>query len=136
VRDLGVPTLAPSCQGPAGRAWPAVRIGALVDGFGGAIVDGCTQDNAYQQITAPIVNRQRTCFPNLRRDDGESCTVVERVTGKETELARCTDGGPAPCWYTFTDGAACPTGDNLGIAIRRDVPAPANARVEATCFAK
>lgn len=140
VRDLGVPTLLPSCQGPGGNARPAVRIGALVDAFGGALINGCTQEGAYQQITAPIIARQRTCFPNLRRDDGEDCTVLELAPGGvQTELARCADGGggAAPCWYTYTDAAACPGGENIGIAVRRgNTTAPANSRVEATCFAK
>jgi hypothetical protein len=57
VRNDGAPALAPSCQGAGGSARPAVRIGALVDRFGGALIDGCTQDAAYQQITAPIAGR-------------------------------------------------------------------------------
>ncbi len=125
VRDLGVPTLAPSCQGPGGMAWPAVRLAAFAD-FARRRVHRapCTQENAYQQITTPIVNRQRTCFPNLTKDDGEDCSVLEIVPGgaAPTELARCPDGGDAgakPCWYTFSDEAACPDGGNYGIAVRR-----------------
>jgi hypothetical protein len=136
VREIGVPTLLPSCQGAGGNVRPAVRIGSLVDSFGGALVDGCTQESAYEQIAAPIVSRQRSCLPNLRQDDGEDCSVVEIVGGARTELARCADGTASPCWYTYTDATACPDGDNLGIAIRRDTAGPANARVEATCFAK
>ncbi|HWU90941.1 MAG TPA: hypothetical protein VN253_26930 [Kofleriaceae bacterium] len=137
VRDIGVPTLLPSCDGAGGSAKPAVRIGAIVDSFGGVMVDGCTQAAAYQQITTPIVNQQRACFPNLRRADGEDCTVTEVAGGKETELARCADGSPAPCWYIYADAAACPGGDNIGIAVRRGfTTAPANPRIEATCFAK
>jgi hypothetical protein len=137
VRDLGVPTLAPSCQGPGGAARPAVRIGALVDAFGGALVDGCTQDAAYQQLTAPILRPQRSCFPNLRRDDGEDCAVIEIATGARTELPRCTDASKGTCWYTYADEAACPGGDHVGIAIRRgDGAAPASSRIEATCYAR
>jgi hypothetical protein len=137
VRDLGVPTLLPSCQGAGGPAKPAVRIGALVDSFGGALVDACTQEDAYRQLTAPIVDRQRSCFPNLRRADGEDCTVIERALGVETELPRCADGGPSPCWYLYADAAACPGGDNVGIAVRRgDSTVPSRSRLEATCFVK
>lgn len=142
VRDIGVPTLLPSCQGAGGSARPAVRLGAIVDAFGGALVDGCTQKDAYQQITAPIVARQRTCFPDLRRDDGEDCTVREIVPGgAPIELARCPDGGgdtgAAPCWYTYQDDAACPAGDHVGVAVRRGrSTAAAGSRVEATCYAR
>jgi hypothetical protein len=137
VRDLGVPTLLPSCQGAGGSARPAVRIGSLVDSFGGVLVDACTQEAAYQQLTAPILDQQRSCFPNLRRADGEDCTVIEVAGGARTEFARCDDGNRSPCWYTFADAAACPGGDNVGIAVRRgDAAAPANARIEATCFVK
>jgi hypothetical protein len=135
VADVGVPALLPSCQGAGGSAMPAVRIGALVDRFGGALVDGCTQDHAYQQIAAPIVSRQRSCFPHLRPSDGDRCTVTETAGGVETELPRCGDGG-LPCWYTYADPAACPDGDHVGIAIRRATAAPADARVQATCFAR
>ena len=137
VRDAGAPALAPSCQGPGGDATPAVRIGALVDRFGGALIDGCTQDAAYQQIAAPLANRRRSCFPDLRRSDGEDCTVTEVAGGVETELARCADGNPPPCWSTYTDAAGCPGGDHIGIAITRGATAaPAGSHIQATCFAK
>jgi hypothetical protein len=135
VADIGVPALLPSCRGAGGSAMPAVRIGALVDGFGGALVDGCAQDDAYQQIVAPIVGRQRSCFPHLRASDGDNCTVTETAGGVDTELPRCGDGG-SPCWITFADPAACPDGDHVAIAIRRSAAAPAGARVQATCFAR
>ena len=136
VADIGVPALLPSCRGPGGSAMPAVRLGALVDGFGGALVNGCTQDAAYDQIAAPIVNRQRSCFAHLRQSDGDDCTVTEIAGGVQTALARCGDGG-APCWTTYVDAAACPGGDHVGIAIRRGATAaPANARIQATCFAR
>lgn len=137
VRDIGLPVLAPSCQGAGGSATPAVRIGALVDAFGGAIVDACNQGAAYQQIAAPIVNRQRSCFANLRRTDGDDCAVVEVVGGVETALPRCADGNRPPCWSLYTDAAACPGGDNVGIAIDRGATtAPASSRIQATCFAR
>jgi hypothetical protein len=135
VANGGVPALLPSCQGASGSALPAVRIGALVDRFGGALVDGCRQDDAYRQIVAPIVGRQRSCLPYLRESDGDTCTVTETAGGVETELARCGDGG-SPCWTRFVDPAGCPGGDHVGIAIRRAAPAPAGARVQATCFAR
>lgn len=137
VRDIGVPWVDTSCEGPAGSAKPAVRIGSLVDSLGGVIVDACTQESAYEKITAPIVNRQRTCFPNLRRDDGDDCTVIEFTNGGQTDLPRCTDGGPTPCWYTYADAAACPGGDNVGIGIRRgNSTVPVRSNVQATCFVK
>jgi hypothetical protein len=138
VRDLGLPVLAPSCQGPAGNATPAVRLGALVDRFGGALVDACTQDSAYQQLTAPILRAQRSCLPNLRRADGEDCLVIERAAGqREVELPRCADGNPSPCWYVVEDTAGCPDGEHLGVAIHRGVTAVRpGARVEATCFVR
>jgi hypothetical protein len=138
VGDIAGPKLLPSCQGAGGSGWPAVRIGAIVDSFGGALVDNCSQDNAYQQITTPILNRQRSCFANLTKDDGQDCRVTETAGGKATELPRCADGGggATPCWSIFTDAAACPAGDNLGITVRRTAAAPAGARVEATCFVK
>lgn len=137
VRDIGVPTLLPSCQGAAGRAKPAVRIGSLVDSFGGVLVDACTQEGAYEQLTQPILDRQRSCLPNLRRDDGEDCTVVEVAGGARTEFPRCADASQDWCWYTYADANACPAGDNLGIALRRGAaPAPASSRIEATCVVK
>lgn len=137
VQDDGAPVLVPSCQGPGGSALPAVRIGALVDRFGGALVDACTQDAAYQQIAAPIANRQRSCFPNLRRSDGDDCSVTETAGGVDTELARCAGGNPAPCWHLYADAAGCPGGDHVGIAIDRGATtAPAGSRIQATCFAK
>lgn len=137
VQNDGVPALRPSCQGAGGSAKPAVRIGALVDSFGGALIDGCTQDAAYQKILAPIVGRQRSCFPSLRQSDGDDCTVIETAGGVDTELGRCADGSPAPCWYTYTDAAGCPGGDHVGIAVNRgQTAAPAGSRIQATCFAK
>lgn len=137
VRNVGVPTLLPSCDGAGNIARPAVRIGALVDSFGGVLVDGCTQDGAYQQLTGPILNQQRSCFPNLRQTDGDNCTVIEIAGTTETELARCADGGPSPCWNMYADPAACPGGDNVGISVRRgNTAAPASSKIEATCFVK
>ncbi|HWO18211.1 MAG TPA: hypothetical protein VNO30_05525 [Kofleriaceae bacterium] len=141
VRNVGVPWVAPSCQGAVGAAKPAVRLGSFVDSLGGVIVDACTQEAAYEKITAPILNRQRSCFPDLRQDDGEDCVVTETILngGGQTEFPRCADGGggPTPCWYTYADQAACPGGDHVGIAIRRgNTTAPARSRVEATCFVK
>ncbi|HET7500523.1 MAG TPA: hypothetical protein VFK02_05950 [Kofleriaceae bacterium] len=137
VADLGFPALQPSCQGPGGAAMPAVRIGALVDAFGGALIDGCTQAAAYQQIATPIVNRQRSCFSALSRSAAGDCTVTETAGGAMTELPRCSGDGAAPCWSTYVDEAGCPAGDHLGIAIHRgDTAAPAGSRVEATCFAR
>lgn len=135
VRDIGVPVLAPSCQGPGGSAMPAVRIGALIDSLGGALIDGCTQADAYRRIAAPIVARQRSCFAHLRAADGDDCTVTETTGGAAIVLARCGDAGP-PCWRTFADPVACPDGDgdHMAIAIDRgNTSAPAGARVEATC---
>ena len=137
VMDIGFPVLSPSCQGPGGSAMPPVRLGALVDSFGGAMVNGCTQEAAYQQLATPIVNPQRACFPNLRRSDGENCSVVEIAGDTETELGRCADGSASPCWYTYADAASCPTGENIGIAVRRgEKSAPTGARIQATCFAQ
>ncbi len=137
VINAGIPVLAPSCNGPAGIAKPAVRLGALVDSFGGTLVDACTQTAGYDRVTAPLVNAQRSCFPNLRADDGENCTVVERTDEREIELERCTDDSVAPCWFTFADATACPSGENIGIAIdRRRSTAPATSQIEARCFVK
>lgn len=144
VRNVGSPVLQPSCQGVGGPAYPAVRIGALVDHFGGALVDGCTQAAAYQQLSAPIVGRQRSCFPSLRLADGEDCNVMdvtsatagEAETEVEIELAQCMPGDAGPCWYRYADPAGCPDGDNLGIAVRRGASAaPAGSRIRARCFA-
>ena len=137
VHNLGSPVLQPSCQGAGGPAYPAVRIGSLVDSLGGTMIDGCTQEAAYQQITTPILARQRSCFPTLTLADGADCTVMEVAGSSETELAPCADGGTGSCWYTYADKAACPGGDNLGIAIRHASAAPAaGARIEARCFVK
>ena len=72
----------------------------------------------------------------MTTDEAEACRVVEKTPdGVDTELARCADGGAAPCWYTYTDAAGCPDGDNLGIAIRRGATtAPRSSRIEAKCF--
>jgi hypothetical protein len=137
VGNVGVPVLRPSCQGAGGSAVPAVRIGSLVDSFGGVMVDACTQDAAYQQLTRPILDRQRSCFPDLARGADEACTVIEVAGDAETELDRCADGDAGPCWYSYGDPAACPEGDNLGIAIRRGTgAAPAGSRLEARCFVR
>jgi len=135
IRTIGAPILQPSCQGPGGSAVPAIRIGALVDKFGGAFVDSCTQEGAYEQIASPIVERQRSCFPNMTAADDASCTVVEVAGETETELARCADGDAGPCWYSYTDAAACPSGANMGVAIKRGATtAPAGSRLEQRCF--
>jgi hypothetical protein len=137
VRDFGQPLLNPSCQGPGGLAVPAVRIGALVDQFGGNLVDGCAQTDAYQQITTPIVNRQRSCFPTLAATEMDDCTVMEIAGDTETELDRCGQGDAGPCWYSYTDAVACPAGANLGIAIKRgSAAAPTDGRIEARCFVR
>lgn len=137
VQNDGVPALLPSCQGAGGSATPAVRIGALVDRFGGTVVNACTQNAAYQQIAAPVVNRQRSCFPNLRQSDGDDCTVTETTSSGDTDLARCADGAAPPCWYTYNDAAACPGGDHVGIAVNRGgAAAPASSRIRATCNAQ
>ncbi len=61
--------------------------------------------------------------------------MIEDAGGVQVELDRCTDGGEAACWYTYTDADLCPDGDNIGIAIdRRSATAPANPIIEATCF--
>lgn len=140
VRDFGQPLLNPSCSGPGGLAYPAVRIGALVDQFGGSIIDSCTQTDAYQQISQPIVNRQRSCFPTLAANEMDDCSVTEIAGDTETDFDKCPDGdvgAAGPCWYAYTDATACPAGANLGIAIKRgSTAAPANARIEARCFVR
>jgi len=137
VRNIGGPTLQPSCQGTSGSALPAVRIGALVDSFGGAMIDSCTQEGAYQQIAAPIVERQRTCFPSMTAASEPDCTVVEVAGDTELELDRCTTGDAGPCWYSYTDAAACPSGGNIGVAIKRGTTsAPEGSRLEARCFVR
>jgi hypothetical protein len=137
VRNLGVPSLLPSCSGPGGDAMPAVRLGALVDAFGGSMIDGCTQDAAYAEIATQIVGPQRSCFPNLRRTDGENCAVTEIADGVASDLDRCTDSSTGACWFTYVDADGCPNGDNVGIAIdRKSSTAPIRSRVEATCFAR
>jgi hypothetical protein len=137
VRDFGQPILNPSCSGPSGLAYPAVRIGALVDQFGGGLVDSCNQTDAYQQLATPIVNRQRSCFPTLAMAEMDDCSVTEIAGDIETDFDRCNEGDAGPCWYAYADAAACPSGENLGIAIRRgSIAAPANARVEARCFVR
>ncbi|MGE0403804.1 MAG: hypothetical protein AB7T06_44260 [Kofleriaceae bacterium] len=141
VRDFGQPLLNPSCSGP-GLAYPAVRIGAVVDAFGGTLVDSCTQADAYQQIATPVVNRQRSCFPSLAMSEMNDCSVTEIAGDTETDLERCPnddvgDVGAGPCWYAYTDAAACPSGANIGIAIRRgSAAAPADGRIEARCFVR
>lgn len=137
VRDFGQPVLNPSCSGPGGLAYPAVRIGAIVDQFGGTIIDSCTQADAYGQISAPIVDRQRSCFPALAMSEMDDCSVTELAGEAETELAECGENDVGPCWYAYVDAAACPSGANLGIAIKRGAsPAPPNGRIEARCFVR
>lgn len=135
VQIAAGPTLAPACQGGGNAAQPAVRLGALVDAFGGATVDACTQDAAYQQIAAPIARRQRACFPNL--DAASSCTVREVSGAATVELPQCTDGGARPCWYRYVDAATCPDGAHVGLGVDRgDAPPPASSRLQATCDAR
>jgi hypothetical protein len=137
VRDFGQPLLNPVCSGPGGLAYPAVRIGAVVDAFGGSIVDSCTQTNAYAQLATPVVDRQRTCFPALAKAEMDDCTVIEIAGDTETDFAKCNDGDAGPCWFAYEDAAACPSGANIGIAIKRGSgAAPANGRIEARCFVR
>jgi len=76
-------------------------------------------------------------FTTILFTDGSNCTVVEIAGSAETELARCADGGPTPCWNMYADPAACPGGDNVGISVRRgNTAAPASSKIEATCFVK
>jgi hypothetical protein len=135
VGNVGVPVLRPSCQGTGGKAVPAVRIGALVDSFGGALIDSCTQDAAYERLTTPIINRQRSCFASLTRGAVDACAVFEVEGEVETEFARCADGDAGPCWYPIDDTAACPEGDHMGIAIKRGAAViSTTSRIEARCF--
>lgn len=48
----------PSCSGAGGDHKPAVRLNALADAFGGAKVNGCTQDDAYNTITDAFLSRR------------------------------------------------------------------------------
>jgi hypothetical protein len=134
VRWLGSAVLDPSCSGPGGDAYPAVRLGAVADHFGGGVIDGCTQANAYEQITAPIVDRQRACFPALLAADGSDCTVMETAGAQETEIPPCADAAPGRCWYEYADAHACPDGDNLAIGIRGGMTP--GAHVQARCFVR
>lgn len=47
----------PSCTGAGGDHKPAVRLNALADAFGGAKVNGCTQDDAYSTIAGAFADR-------------------------------------------------------------------------------
>lgn len=47
----------PSCTGAGGDHKPAVRLNALADAFGGAKVNGCTQDGAYNTIAGTFADR-------------------------------------------------------------------------------
>lgn len=128
------PTLAPSCQGAGNAALPAVRLGALVDAFGGALVDACTQDAAYQQIAAPIARRQRACFPDLGA--ARTCTVREVTAAAAAELPQCTDTSARPCWYRYVDASTCPAGAHVGLGVDRGgARPPASSRLQATCDA-
>lgn len=128
VRDFGQPVLNPSCSGPGGLAYPAVRIGAVVDAFGGTIVDSCAQTNAYAQIAAPVVNRQRSCFPALAAAEMDDCSVTEIAGEVETDFARCNENDAGPCWYAYADVAACPAGENLGSRSSAGAPPHRRAR--------
>jgi hypothetical protein len=131
------PLILDACGGPGGGHKPAPRLNALAGEFGGAKVNGCTQEAAYEQITQPIIDRASSCFPSLTVDDGEDCRIIEIGGGERTELEPCAEGGEAACWYTYVDAEACPQGENIGIAIdRRSGTAPASSRIEATCFVK
>jgi hypothetical protein len=135
VADFGVRALLPSCSGPSGVARPAVRLGALVDEFGGGFADACTQADAYGQVSQPFVRAQRSCFANLLPTDGNDCTVVETVGDTDTELQQCGAGVSAPCWTMYTDANECPSGANIGISIDRGrTTAPAQSTISATCF--
>ncbi|MBX3157190.1 MAG: hypothetical protein KF773_14540 [Deltaproteobacteria bacterium] len=135
VEDFGVPVLLPSCRGPSGVARPAVRLGALVDAFGGGLADACTQADAYGQVSQPYVRAQRSCFPNLLQTDGNNCRVIETIDDTSTTLSPCGPGVSAPCWNLYTDAAECPGGDNVGISIDRGrTAAPETSSIQATCF--
>jgi len=134
--DAAGPLILDSCQGPGGGHRPAPRLNALAKTFGGAAVNGCTQDTPYEQITQPILDRSRSCFPALEASDGDNCRVIETTaSGVASELAPCGDGGEAACYTLYTDADACPSGDHVGIQIdRRRSTAPARSTIEATCF--
>jgi hypothetical protein len=50
-------SIEPSCTGAGGDHKPAVRLNALADAFGGAKVNGCTQDGAYDTIAGTFADR-------------------------------------------------------------------------------
>jgi hypothetical protein len=135
VGNFGVNVLLPSCSGPSGSSRPSVRLGALVDEFGGGLADACTQADAYGAVSQPFVRAQRSCFANLLPTDGNDCSVVETVGDTDTELQQCGAGVSAPCWTMYTDANECPGGANIGISIDRGrTTAPAASTIQARCF--
>jgi len=135
-------TIATGCTGAGGSAQPAIRVNALVAQMGGASVNTCTQDNAYETLVAPILRQhERSCLQNLEESTLRDCTVIETLAdGTTATLERCPEGGAdvAACWYTYeADPVACPDAAHLAVGVDRGTSTvPVGSSIEATCYLK
>jgi hypothetical protein len=129
--------LSPVCDTAAGRAAPALRLKAFVDGFGanGSWHSICGADlrAAMQQIGRAIVKAD-SCLPAAPLDADPAtagvqpdCVVVEREPAAGDRPILACDAGPRdPCWELIPD-AAC--GSGARVVVRRNAT-PTSGTVE------
>jgi hypothetical protein len=135
VNNLGRPSGAPSCTGPAGAAMPAVRLrDFLADVPGSSLASICAGDTRppLVELARRLAGlRHGACLP---AGSEPTCDLVELgAGGAAAEVARCAGGTARPCWSLSEDAACAGSPGSLRVTVERDAPAPAGARLRLEC---
>lgn len=142
------PALQPSCQTAQHKAVPAIRIKALVDGFGTASFFNTICNSNYgvplkqlgTLITAQLggaclqpLTDVNPSAPGLQA----SCQVSETAGGQTKAVPACSSQtgacNPCPCWRVKPD-ASCAALGGHSLEIARSAPVASGTVVQAQCL--
>jgi hypothetical protein len=141
------PTLQPSCTSGNGSAVPAIRIKALLDGFGTASFFSSICDTNYgppfsklgTQIASQLGEACLQALTDTSPAPGmqASCKVSELTGGLTKAVPACSAQigpcNPCPCWRVKPD-SACSALSGYSLQVARNTPAQAGTLIHAQCL--
>jgi hypothetical protein len=141
------PELQPSCQSSNGSAVPAIRIKALLDGFGTASFFSSICDTSFgpplkklgTQIASQLGEACLQALTDVSPAPGmqADCKVSEQIGGLTKAVPACASQSgpcnPCPCWRVNPD-TSCSALSGYSLQIARSAPAAAGTLIHAQCL--